>query len=607
MTAVIWLLAISFGSGLAEDRIDVWKRPVQAEPSRNIDVLHYTIALDFDMQGKRFEGSNRVRLVPLVEELSEIVLHAEGLEISQVLDSRGRELPFRVGEGSVEVELPENRGLDEEIEIEIRYSGEDPAKGLYFDGPNDQHPLIVTTDSWPDEARYWYPCYDHPHDKVTTEMIITVPDGNKVLSNGRLVSRKSVPGEGNETWHWSQEKPISTYLTMLAVGPYVRMEDSFKGLPLNYWVFEGDQENAARIFKDTPKMMEYFIDLYGYDYPWAKYDQVISPRQGGGAEATSATLLGMKVIHDPDPRLDLNWERIIAHELAHQWWGDLITLRSWEHTWMNESFATYSDYLYLNHARGKDVGDWVLQEKVEQYLEEAHNEYTRPIVFNRYEGPGDNFDAHTYPKGAVILHQLRWILGDQVFFRVLNRFLHKHAFRVVDTHDFMTLVKDVSGRNMDWYFEQHLFKPGHPVFEVAYQWDAAEKALQLTVSQVQDFAKGVPVYTLPVQVGITTAQGKEVHLLQIDEPREVFTLAAAEQPKLVRFDEGNHLLKELVFPKRIEELIFQLENDDVPGRLWAVGQLKKHLDKPEAGSALEKSVAEDPFPAVREAAKAVLD
>jgi len=607
LTAVIWLLAISFGNGLAEDGIDVWKRPVQSEPSRNFDALHYRVTLEFDLEGKRFEGSNLVRLVPLVEELREIVLHAEKLAISRVLDSRGDELQFQEGNGVLKIILPESRGLDEEIEIEIRYSGEDPAKGLYFDGPNDTHPLIVTTDSWPDEARYWYPCYDHPHDKITTEMIITAPTGNKVLSNGRLVSRKPGPGGSTETWHWHQERPISTYLTMLAVGPYVRMEDSFKGLPLNYWVFEGDEENASRIFKDTPKMMEYFIDLYGYDYPWAKYDQVISPRQGGGAEATSATLLGMKVIHDPEPGLDLNWERIIAHELAHQWWGDLITLRSWEHTWMNESFATYSDYLYLNHARGKDVGDWVLQQKVEQYLEEARNEYTRPIVFKRYESPGDNFDAHTYPKGAVILHQLRWILGDQVFFKVLNRFLHRHAFRVVDTHDFMTLVKDVSGRNMDWYFEQHLFKPGHPIFEVEYEWNEGAKAIEMTVSQVQDFERGVPVYTLPVQVGITTSQGKEVHMLQVDESREVFTLAAAEQPKLVRFDEGNHLLKELVFQKAVGELIYQLENDDVPGRMWAVEQLGKHLDNPKVNSALRSAGMKDPFPAVREAAKTVLD
>ena len=587
----------------AQDIIDVWSRPVQVEPSRDFDVLHYRVTLDFDLESKRFAGSNRITLVPLVADLRQVKLHSEGLDIIEVRDRSGKVLDFKQNDSFLTVELPLSRGLDEKIDMEIFYSGNEPEKGLYFDGPNDSHPLVVTTDSWPDEAHFWYPCYDHPHDKVTTEMIITVPAGNKVLSNGRLIESRTDTESGTETWHWMQDQPISTYLTMLAIGPYVRLEDSYKDLPLCYWVFEGDEENALRVFKDTPAMVEYFNDLYGYEYPWAKYDQVVSPSQGGGAESVSATLLGMKVIHDPDPDLDLNWERIIAHELAHHWWGNLITLRSWEHTWMNESFATYSDYLYMNHAKGKDVGDWQLDGKVKQYLNEAHNKYIRPIVFNRYDKPGDNFDAHTYPKGAVVLHQLRWILGDQVFFRVLNRFLDRYAFQVVDTHDFMTVVKDVSGRNMDWFFEQCVFKPGHPVFDLKYKWDSEKKSVTVTVKQVQDFEKGIPVYTLPVQVGITTAAGTESHLAQLKNAEEIFTFPAAEKPLLVRFDEGNHLLKEIVFDKSIEELIYQLENDDVPGRLWAVGQLEDHLEMPEVEAALKHAGNDDPFFAVRDAVK----
>ena len=604
---LILLVFLWFFSSLAsQDLIDVWSRPLQVEPSRDFDVLNYRVTLDFDLENKRFEGSNRITLVPLVTDLKEIKLHSEGLAVSKVLDREGNALLFKHAGGFLIVDLASNHGLDEQIDVEISYSGHDPEKGLYFDGPNDRHPLIVTTDSWPDEARFWYPCYDHPHDKVTTEMIITVPSGNKVLSNGKLVGSGDGSEPGTETWHWKQERPISTYLTMLAIGPYVRLEDSFAGLSLCYWVFAGDEDNARRVFRDTPVMVDFFNNLYGYDYPWAKYDQVISPRQGGGAEAASATLLGLKVIHDPDPSQDLNWERIIAHELAHQWWGDLITLRSWEHTWMNESFATYSDYLYMDFAKGKDVGDWILDGKISQYLDEAHNKYMRPIVFNRYNLPGDNFDSHTYPKGAVVLHQLRWILGDQVFFRVLNQFLHKHAFKVVDTHDFMSVVKDVSGRNMDWYFEQSVFKPGHPVFELSYRWDREKKLVELTVRQVQDFERGVPVYTLPVQVGITTSGGSESYLVQVKDVEETFTFPAAEKPLLVRFDEGNHLLKELVFKKSPEELIYQLQNDDVPGRLWAIGQLERHLDVSEVVEALNHAAEGDPFPAVREVIEKML-
>jgi len=600
-TGVLLFLALSVSSLSALDLIDVWSRPVQVEPSRNYDVLHYRVSLEFDLENKRFKGSNRIRFVPLVPGLRTLELHSEGLEVSEILDSEGQVLSFKQAKKSLTVNLPAGRNLDEKVEVDIYYSGHDPEKGLYFDGPNDDFPLIVTTDSWPDEAHFWYPCYDHPHDRVTTEMIITAPAGNKVLSNGRLIERKSNPESGTETWHWLQNQPISTYLTMLAIGPYLRLEDSYKDLSLCYWVFEGDEENARRVFKHTPGMVRFFNDLFGYEYPWAKYDQVISPRQGGGAEATSATLLGMKVIHDPDPGLDLNWERIIAHELAHQWWGDLITLRSWEHTWMNESFATYSDYLYMDFAKGKDVGDWILAGKINQYLEEAHNKYIRPIVFNRYDRPEDNFDSHTYPKGAAVLHQLRWILGDQVFFKVLSHFLHKHAFEVVDTHDFMTAVKNVSGRNMDWFFEQCVFKPGHPVFDIGYMWDSGEKTVRLTVRQVQDFDQGIPVYTLPVRVGITTSRGTESHLIQLAEAEESFYLPTVEEPLLVRFDEGNHLLKEVIFHKGVVELLYQLENDDVPGRLWAVDQLQEHLETPGIKEALSRAEYEDSFPGVREA------
>ena len=603
---ILLVVLLFFSSLYSQELIDVWSRPVQVEPDRDFDVLHYRVTLDFDLENKRFEGSNRITFVPLVTDLKEIKLHSEGLEVSKVFDREGNPLLFKHADEFLIVDLAGSRGLDEQIDVEISYSGHDPEKGLYFDGPNDRHPLVVTTDSWADEARFWYPCYDHPHDKVTTEMIITVPSGNKVLSNGKLVRSGDGSGPDTETWHWLQDQPISTYLTMLAIGPYVLLEDSCEELSLTYWVFEGDEENASRVFRNTPGMVRFFNDLYGYEYPWAKYDQVVSPSQGGGAEATSATLLGMKVIHDPDPDQDLNWERIISHELAHQWWGDLITMRSWEHTWMNESFATYSDYLYLDFAKGEDIGDWILAGKVNQYLEEAHNKYIRPIVFNRYDQPGDNFDAHTYPKGAVVLHQLRWILGDQVFFRVLSHFLHEYAFKVVDTHDFMNAVKDVSGRNMDWYFEQSVFKPGHPVFGLSYSWDSVKQSVMLTVRQIQDFEKGIPVYTLPVQVGITTAMGTESHLVQLENAEEVFTFPAAGKPLLVRFDEGNHLLKEVVFAKSREELIYQLRNDDVPGRMWAIEQLGQQLEEPAVEEALKHAAKEDPFSGVREMVTKVL-
>ncbi|TLN04474.1 M1 family metallopeptidase, partial [bacterium] len=185
---------------------------------------------------------------------------------------------------------------------------------------------------------------------------------------------------------------------------------------------------------------------------------------------------------------------IVSHELAHQWWGDLITLRSWGHAWMNESFGTYSDYLYHRHDRGDDEGAVDLQNKLAAYLREAHTRYIRPIVSDRYDKPEDMFDSHSYPKGALVLHMLRSILGDEVFFKTLSHFLHRYAFDAVDTADFIRSVKTVTGQNLDWFFDQWLFKPGPPVFDIRSEWDAAKKIARLKVAQVQDFAKGVPVF-----------------------------------------------------------------------------------------------------------------
>jgi len=349
-------------------------------------------------------------------------------------------------------------------------------------------------------------------------------------------------------------------------------------------------------------MIAFYSDLFGYPYPWAKYDQVTTPHVGGGAEATSATILGDGVIHDRKAEQDFSWERIIAHETAHQWWGNLITLREWSHTWLNESFGTYSDYLWTRSERGPDEGAWDLLGKKNQYLREARTRYQRPVVFNRYEQPHDNFDSHTYPKGACILNQLRYLLGDEAFFRTLSSFLHEFAFEPVDTHDFMKTVKEVTGRNMDWFFEQYLFAPGHPVFEVSSEWKAEPGEIRMQVSQVQSRAHGVPIYKTPVQIGIVTSSGKRTEEVWLEAEQETFVFPSPDEPLLVRFDEGNWLLKEWSYEKSVEELLFQAQNDDAIGREWAVRELRGSAGDPDVAGALTRLVSEDPFWAVRVAA-----
>ena len=370
---------------------------------------------------------------------------------------------------------------------------------------------------------------------------------------------------------------------------------------MNYWVYPGDEAKARPTYGKTPAMIAFFNGIFGYDYPWQKYDQISVPL-GGGAESTSATAMTQRIMVAEEDEADFSAIGIVSHELAHQWWGDLITLRSWGHAWMNESFGTYSDYLYHRHDRGDDEGAVNLQNKLAAYLREAHTRYIRPIVTDRYDKPGDMFDSHSYPKGALVLHMLRAILGDEIFFKTLSHFLHRYAFDAVDTADFIRSVKTVTGQNLDWFFDQWLFKPGHPVFDIRSEWDAARKVVRLKVVQVQDFAKGVPVFRVPVGVKIVTAEGAVTHRVWIRDKEEAFDLPAATKPLLVRFDAANELIKEVTFPKETAELLFQLKNDDVIGRMAAAGELAVAADQSAVLTELARCARSDPFWAVRRAA-----
>jgi len=564
------------------------------------------VSLTFDLDAQLFEGENRITITPYSDGVSQVELDAEDLTVTAVFDEQGRDLVFDTSDSSVFVELSTAVSYGDTVDFTVRYSGEGSRDGFFFDQATEEHPQMVSTDSWPDEARNWIPLYDYPNDKVTHELIVTAPAGNRILSNGRLVGVTEDEEAGTTTWHWSQEEKHSTYLMMLAIGPYAVIEDSLGSLPINYWVYPDAVEDARWIFEKTPRMVAYYGDLFGFPYPWAKYDQVTTPHVGGGAEATSATILGHGMIHDRRAEQDFSWESIIAHEIAHQWWGDLITLREWSHTWLNESFGTYSDYLWTRHEDGDDEGAWELLGKKNSYLREAHDRYIRPIVFNRYERPHDNFDSHTYPKGAVILHQLRYLLGDDPFFRTLSTFLNEFAFEPVDTYDFMKTVKEVTGRNMDWFFEQFIFRPGHPVFEVRSEWDAVAGEIHLEVDQVQDREHGVPVYRFPVQIGIVAEAGKRVETVWLEGEHDRFVLKSTEEPLLVRFDEGNWMLKEWTYEMSVDELLYQARNDDVIGREWAVRQLADHGTDARVGETLAAIAGDDSFWAVRVAAVEVL-
>lgn len=600
------------GAGLYGRAIDVYSRTLQTERSREFDAIHYCVKLRFDEDRGKFWGQTTITLCPLNDHFETCSFDAEKFAVSVVRDQSGRALAFQQADGKITVSLGQTYAYGDELSVTVEYSAEDCRAskgfplGISFVEASERHPRLIQALSFPNGARHWFPCYDHPNDKATIEVIATVRDDYKALSNGKLVRITEDERNQTKTFHWRQDRPHSTYLTVLAAGPYQVIEDSLGDLAINYWVYPQDVNKAHLSFCQTPQIIAFFNREFGYEYPWDKYDQITIPGIGGGAECTSATLLGQGVIHDEKADKDFPSHKLIAHEAAHQWWGDLVTLRDWGHTWINESFGTYCDHLYIKHSLGADEGAVDLLGKKNAYLREAHNRYMRPIVFHRWDKPQQNFDSHTYPKGAAVINMMRWILGDTPFRKTISHFLHKHAFGSADTHDFLTTVKEVTGQNLDWFFQQWLLSPGHPVFDVSYRWDESQKHIQLRIAQTQDTSSRVPIFKTPVVIAVVTAEGKKTEKLWLRDKVEEFVIGCHKVPLMVRFDEGNFLLKEWAFAKKTQELRYQLKHDDVIGRMWAASELGKIKQDASITAALLESARSDPFWSVRRAAIEVL-
>jgi len=612
LAIVLGVVVASLAGVPSAQKIDVYSRPLRAEPSRDYQALHYRVALDLDVANKAFTGENTVTMSPLRDRLTSIGLDAETFTVSGVRLADGTPLTFRQADGRLNIEFPRAYGVGDKVVFAISYHAEglgasqDRNKGINFVDATAANPALIVARSFPDGARHWFPCYDHPNGKVTQEIIATVPREYRVLSNGRLLGVSEDSERRTKTYHWSQDKPHSTYLSALIAGPYVVAESSLGSLPIHYWYYEKDRKDALIAFERTPQIIAFLNKTYGYDFPWDKYDQVIVPG-GGGTETTAATMLTQSVIHDLKGEKDFSVHRwLITHEAAHQWWGDLVTCRDWGHTWINESFATYSEVQYAEYEAGRDEAAVDLLGKKNRYFQEAATRYIRPIVFHRWEEPGQNFDRHTYQKGAAVVHMMRWILGEMPFHNTLSHFLHKHAFQPVDTNDMLTAIKEATGQNLDWFFNEWLLSPGHPMFDVRADWDERTRKLTWRIVQTQDTNAGVPIFKTPIVLSAVTPAGRKSEKVWITGKDSVFTFDCAQKPLMVRFDEGDYILKEWTFDRPVEELLYQLGHDDVLGRMWATSQLGRHADDPRVAPALLQSARSDPFWAVRRDALYVL-
>ncbi|MEW6736792.1 MAG: M1 family aminopeptidase, partial [Acidobacteriota bacterium] len=360
-------------------------------------------------------------------------------------------------------------------------------------------------------------------------------------------------------------------------------------------------QDAPRSFNKTPAMIKFFTEKIGYQYPFDKYAQtIVSDFTFGGMENTSATTLTEDTIHTADVHEDTPSDGLVAHELAHQWWGDLVTCRSWSHLWLNEGFATFFASLWKEQDQGRDEYLMEMIGHFHSYTDEEENLYRRPIVYNRYHEPDTLFDSTTYRKGALVLNMLRWQLGEKRFWKAMNHYARKFEYKNADTNDFKVAIEEVTGEDLEWFFDQWVYKAGYPEFVVDYHWDETAKLVRLQVKQTQTVDDLTPIFRTPVDVEIVTERGRQLHRIQVLGQEQEYHLPADLRPLMVRFDKTGVLIKKLKFNRPKDQILYQLQNDtEAWGRIEAARELKAYTSDETVIAALTRAASQDSFWGVR--------
>jgi len=574
---------------------------------RVVDIKHVKLEINLDLDNKRITGRVSHTFTPLNDGLTSFDLDAVELDIGSVRAANGTELKHSLADGRLRIELAAPRNAGEEETVSVEFSGS-PRRGLYFIGPDGNYPwkrLEAWTQGEDEDSRHWFPCYDYPNEMATTEIHAGVREPFMVIANGELRGIEAGPEPGMRNYHWHQDVPHVVYLTSVVAGEYSELKDEWDGIPILTYVPVGREADGRVMARNTADMMKLFSERTGIRYPYAKYAQVVvQDFIFGGMENVSATTLTDQILYDERARIDQDGDYLLAHEIAHQWFGDLLTCRDWSHGWLNEGFATFFELHYTEHKKGRDEFLMSLQGEIDSYLSEAGS-YRRPIVTNIYNAPMDLFDRHLYEKGGVVLNMLRVLLGEALFWKVIRRYAISRRGSNVVTPDLQRAIEESTGRNLDWFFDQWVYGAGHPELTGNYAWDDATKTGKLALKQTQTGDKVAEVFRLPLRLLFKFEDGSSHSpTIEMTEREQTFYVPLPAKPKFVHVD--GEILKTLDLDRPGEMLRTQLAEDEaILGRIDAARALAKKSDK-DAIAALGKAAREDAFWGVQaEAAKAL--
>jgi len=563
-------------------------------PDKVVTVEHIDLDLTPDLERERLDGVCTTSVRALDERVERLALDAVDLEIRSV-ERDGRAQRFVRRNGKVDVTFDPPLEAGESTTFTIAYRCAKPRHGLFFVKPTSKHPEKIAhawTQSQDENARYWFPCLDYPHEKQPTSATIRVPKGTFALSNGALVGRSD---DGDvAVFRYRQDIPHSTYLVTMVAGPFTEVAQGAAGrnnVPVFYYVLPGREGDGERAFGNTPRMVALFEERTGAAYPYARYSQIaVTDFIFGGMENTSATTQTDRTLHDDLAHLDFSSDPLVSHELAHQWFGNLLTCRDWAHAWLNEGFATFFEAVWKEADLGYDEYLYDVFECVRAYLEEDADRYRRPIVCNTFRDPIEIFDRHLYQKGAAVLHMLRGELGDARFWRSIRYYVERNATRNVETIDFIRAIEDATGRNMRGFFDQWVFTGGHPDLEIAMAWDEKRKVATLTVDQKQAIDAEHPPYRFDVTIGFVRdapthvtsdcgggpLRGERRIRASIAHRHETIAVPLDAEPKLVRFDPGAFVLGRVTYRIGVDTAAAVLRGDpDVVARVRAARELAR--------------------------------
>lgn len=564
---------------------------------REIDVKHLRLDLTPDFEKRTLAGIATLTFAPIANPLRTLKLDAVGLNIL-ALESSVPVETWDVGKEAITISFAAAIAAGSEAWVKVTYRAE-PKMGWYYRTEAMGYPKgddHFWTQGEPEEHRNWFPGYDFPNERFTSEVICRVPKGMTVVSNGRLLEERQ---EGNlSLFHWSQEQEHVNYLISVIGGYFNKLESTHGDLPLAFLTPPSEFPEAANSFRDTAAILAFLEEEIGVQYPWAKYYNVcVADFVAGGMENTSVTTLTTNTLFSADSENLRTSHRLDAHEITHQWFGDLVTCKDWSHLWLNEGFATYYTHLYDEHKLGTD------QMRFRLYLDALDilkNTDEKPVVWRGFKSPKEQFDYRSYPKGAWVLHMLRSQLGSDLYRKCIRTYLERHRNGNVVTDDLVSVLEEVSGKSWDQFFDQWIYHGGEPILKVEYSWDQDRKQAKLSIKQTQKISDQVLLFDFPLPVRfVDSKEGVHDFQVRIHEAAADFYFTLPEAPKIVRIDPEVTVLAGIEFSLPDAMLHAQLVYaNDMMGRLIAANTLGGRTDK-RSVELLGTVIAEDPYYAVR--------